>query len=91
MFTYNHGCVKSIFYRTRQCEKKTLVTRGGEVSSRETLERIHHNDESTRKKGLCGDSGTRISIAVPILGGSQILCIQLYSDEEKIRRLMIFL
>ena len=22
MFTYNHGCVKSIFYRTRQCEKK---------------------------------------------------------------------
>ena len=27
-----------------------------------------------------------INIAVSILGGSQILCIQLYSGEEKIRK-----
>ena len=59
-----------------------MVTRG-EVSSRETLEQIHHNDESARKEGLCGGSGTGISIAVPVLGSSQILCVQLYSDEEE--------
>ena len=48
MFQYNRGCVKSMLYRTRQCEKKVLVTR--EVSNRETLEQIHHNDESAGKK-----------------------------------------
>ena len=59
-----------------------MVTRR-EVSSRETLEQIHHNDEGARKEGLCGGSGTGISITVPVLGSSQILCVQLYSDEEE--------
>ena len=27
--------------------------------------------------------GTGISITVPVLGSSQILCVQLYSDEEE--------
>ena len=66
-----------------------MVTRG-DVSSRETLEQIHHNDESAGEEGFCGGSETGISIAMPIYGGSQIVCIQLHSDERIKWTRMIF-
>ena len=59
-----------LLYRTQHCEEKPWSHE--EKSAVEKHEQIHQNDESVRKDGLCGGSGTGISIAVPVLGSSQI-------------------